>query len=71
MKWITCNYHGTEDKGNHPVNLELIVNFYKYERRPGTIMFVHSKDHGVLWEFENDATRDLEYQRLVETYANQ
>jgi len=65
--WITCNYHGTEQQhkdvgmNNSPVNLDHVAA-YNYEGND--IVFVIPTKDNIRWEFINNATMILEFQRI-------
>ena len=65
MKYIQCNYHGTEDTGNPLVNLEQVVYILNPDNED-FISFHFGDDKAILWNFENRATRDKEYVRVLD-----
>lgn len=64
MTWIQCNFHGTRVfDNNSPVNLSQVRYFSKGEE--ADILFMFDNEQGKQWEFENDETRDMEYNRVL------
>lgn len=62
--WLICDYHGTKTYDNPPVNLSLVETFEIHKENYIKFMFQNNKP--VVWKFENDATRNLEYRRINE-----
>jgi len=68
LHFIMCDYHGCEEqhrrqlKPNQPLNLALVETYTKEGSR--SIKFLFQRNEPILWNFINDALRDLELQRI-------
>ncbi len=64
-KFITCEYHGTNEQNNVPVNVDL-VQFFEPLDTNKEIYFYFQEDDAVRWKFENKETMRKEYDRILE-----
>jgi hypothetical protein len=63
INWYICDYHGTKTFGNKPVNLVLVETFDR--DIPKSIRFIFPNNPPVIWEFSDNITRDLEYEKIL------